>query len=117
MQWAGHSTALTLKTISADPQCAIRVWKQQMMKQVWLMVLLLSAATPCWSQSKAPVIETVAPDLNVILQSIEHAQQQNRAQFLPYQVTRQYKVFRADDKRPISEVTAQINFTPPDKKT
>jgi len=116
-QWAGRSTALTLKTISADPQCAIRAWKQQMMKQVRLTVLFLSAATPCWSQSKAPVIETIAPNLNVILQSIEHAQQQNRAQFRPYQVTRQYKVFRADDKRPISEVTAQINFTPPGKKT
>lgn len=113
----GRSTALTLKTISGDPECAIRVWKQQMMKQVWLTALFLSAATPCWPQSKAPVIETIAPDLNVILQSIEHAQQQNRAQFRPYQVTRQYKVFRADDKRPISEVTAQINFTPPDKKT
>jgi hypothetical protein len=86
-----------------------------MMKQVWLTVLFFSAA--CWSQSQTPVIETIAPDLGVILQSIEHAQQQNRAQSRPYQVTRQYRVFRADDKRPISEVTAQINFTPPDTKT
>jgi hypothetical protein len=88
-----------------------------MMKQVWLTVLFFSAATACWSQSQTPVIETIAPDLDVILQSIEHAQQQNRAQSRPYQVTRQYRVFRADDKRPISEVTAQINFTPPDTKT
>jgi hypothetical protein len=32
-------------------------------------------------------------------------------------VTWQYKVFRADDPKPSSEVTAQISFTPPDMKT
>lgn len=88
-----------------------------MMKQNWLMILVLSATTACWSQSQTPVIETSAPDLDVILQSIEHAQQQNRAQLRPYQVTRRYQVFRSDDKQPTSEVTAQINFTPPDTKT
>ena len=31
-------------------------------------------------------------------------------------MARKYKVFRADDKQPISEVTAQISFTPPDMK-
>jgi len=55
--------------------------------------------------------------LDATLQSIERAQQQNPAQLRPYEVTRKYKVFRADDKQPISEVTAQISFTPPDKKT
>ena len=87
------------------------------MKQQWLMILVLSATTACWSQSQAPVIETVAPDLDVILQSIEHVQQQNSAQLRPYQVTRRYQVFRSDDKQPTSEVTAQINFTPPNTKT
>jgi len=86
------------------------------MKQVWPAVLLASAASASWSQS-VPVIETTAPDLDATLQSIERAQQQNPAQLRPYEVTRKYKVFRADDKQPISEVTAQISFTPPDKKT
>ena len=86
------------------------------MKQVWPAVLLASAASASWSQS-VPVIETTAPDLDATLQSIERAQQQNPAQLRPYEVTRKYKVFRADDKQPISEVMAQISFTPPDKKT
>lgn len=71
----------------------------------------------CWSQWQTPVIETSAPDLDVILQSIEHAQQQNRAHLRPYQVIWRYQVFRSDDKQPTSEVTAEINFTPPDMKT
>src|SRR5579862_3948150 len=87
------------------------------MKQKWLMILVLSATTACWSQSQAPVIDTFAPDSDAILQSIENVQQQNRAQLRPYQVTRRYQVFRSDDKQPTSEVTAQINFTPPDMKT
>jgi hypothetical protein len=42
---------------------------------------------------------------------------QNPALSRPYEVTRQYKVFRGDDTKPSSEVTAQISFTPPDIKT
>ena len=99
---------------SADPPSAIRVWKRRIMKQVWPAVLLASAAVA--SQSPAPVIETTAPDLDTTLQSIEQAQKQNPAQLRPYEVTRKYKVFRADNKQPISEVTAQISFTPPDVK-
>jgi hypothetical protein len=84
-------------------------------ERVWPAVLLASATVASWSQSSAPVIETTAPDLDTT-QSIERAQQQNPAQLRPYEVTRKYKVFRADDKQPISEVTAQISFTPPDMK-
>ena len=49
--------------------------------------------------------------------SIEDAQHQNPAQSQPYEVTREYKVFRGYDRRPTSEVTAQIDFVPPDVKT
>jgi hypothetical protein len=87
------------------------------MKQAWFALLLLGATTALWSQAPSLVIETKASDLDAILQSMERVQQQNPAQSRPYDVTRQYKVFRADDKRPISEVTARISFTPPDSKT
>jgi hypothetical protein len=84
-------------------------------ERVWPAVLLASATVASWSQSSAPVIETTAPDLDTT-QSIERAQQQNPAELRPYEVTRKYKVYRADDKQPISEVTAQISFTRPDMK-
>jgi len=99
----------------ADPPSAIRAWKHRIRKQVWPAVLLAAATVASWSQS-APVIETTAPDLDTTLQSIEQAQQHNAAQLRPYEVSRKYKVFHADDKQPISEVTAQISFTPPDMK-
>jgi hypothetical protein len=102
---------------SADRPCATQVWKRRTMKQVWLAVLSVVATVVLWSQSQAPVIETTAPDLDAILQSIERTQQQPPAQSRPYEVTRKYKVFRADDKQPISEVTTQISFIPPDLKT
>lgn len=101
----------------ADCPCATRVWKRRTMKQVWLAVLSMTATAVLCAQSQAPVIETTAPDLNAILQSIERTQQENPAQSRPYEVTRKYKVFRADDKQPISEVTTQISFNPPDTKT
>jgi hypothetical protein len=57
------------------------------------------------------------PDLNVILQTLERVEQQNPACSRPYELTRQYKAFREDDKKPAAEITAEINFTPPYRKT
>jgi hypothetical protein len=57
------------------------------------------------------------PNLDLILDSLERTERQNPALSRPYEVTRQYKVFRANDPKPASEVTAQISFTPPDIKT
>jgi hypothetical protein len=94
-----------------------RGWDESTMKTALFAVLSMVATAVVWSQSQAPVIETTAPDLNAILQSMERAQQQNPAQLRPYEVTRKYKVFRADDRQPISEITTQISFTPPDTKT
>ena len=61
--------------------------------------------------------ELKSPDLNLILQRLEEVQHRDPAQSRPYEVTREYKVFRGYDKQPTSEVAAQINFVPPDMKT
>ena len=57
------------------------------------------------------------PDLSLIVQRLEDVQHQNHARSRPYEVTREYKVFRGDDKQPTSEVMTQIDFVPPDMKT
>ena len=57
------------------------------------------------------------PNLKSILDPMEREEQQNPALHQPYDVTRQYKVFRSDDPAPISDVMTQISFTPPDTKT
>jgi hypothetical protein len=87
------------------------------MKQIRLMILLSIATTASLSQSPVSEPKTTPPDLNLILQTLERVEQQNPARSRPYEVTRQYNAFRADDKQPTAEVTAQISFTPPNRKT
>jgi hypothetical protein len=91
------------------------------MKQIRLIVLLLLVTIASFSQPLAPPppakADLTSPDLNLILETLERVAQQNPARSRPYELTRQYKAFRADDKKPTAEITAQINFTPPNRKT
>jgi hypothetical protein len=88
------------------------------MKRIRLIVLLLLTIAP-HSQSDSPtaVTKATSPDPNLILQSLERTEQDNPARVHPYQVIRRYKVFAADSKQPVAEITAQISFTPPNTKT
>jgi hypothetical protein len=85
--------------------------------RLWLPVLLFLGTLASSLQVSWPTVEIKSPDLNRILQRLEDVQHQDPAQSRPYEVTREYKVFRGDDKQPTSEVMAQINFVPPDIKT
>jgi hypothetical protein len=83
------------------------------------IVLLSLVATP-WvfpSSLRAQEAKVVPPNLNSILDSLERTGEQNPALSRPHEVTREYKVFHGDDPKPISDVTTQITFTPPDIKT
>jgi len=80
-----------------------------------VLIFLATVASPAQVTSSTAEIES--PDLNLIVQRLEDVQHQDPAQSRPYQVTREYKVFRGDDNQPTSEVMAQINFIPPDSKT
>ena len=57
------------------------------------------------------------PDLNSILDSLERTEAQDPAFSRPHEVMREYKLFRNEDPKPTSDVTAQVSFTPPDIKT
>jgi hypothetical protein len=85
--------------------------------RLWLPVLVFLATVASSSQVPSSTAEIQSPDLNLILQRLEDVQHQDPAQTRPYEVTREYKVFRGDDKEPASEVMAQVNFVPPDIKT
>jgi len=85
-----------------------------------LVVLLVSLAAtvlsfPCSLRSQEA--EGSPPSLDWIVDSLERTEEQNPALSQPYEVTREYKVFREDDPMPVSDITAQINFTPPETKT
>ncbi len=88
-------------------------------KQYHPTVLLALVAT-AWVFSyslDAEELKASQPNLELIVDSSDRAEEQNPALTRPYKVTRQYKVFRGDDPKPASEVTGQISFTPPDIKT
>jgi hypothetical protein len=84
---------------------------------LWLPILVVLAALASSSQMSASTAEIKSPDLNQILQRLEDVQRHNPARSRPYQVKREYEVFRGDDKQPTSEVMTQVDFVPPDIKT
>jgi hypothetical protein len=82
---------------------------------LWLSALVLLATLTSSSQTPSSSVEI--PDLNLILQRMEDLLHRDPAQSRPYEVTRDYKVFRGYDTQSTSEVLAQIDFVPPDVKT
>src|SRR5579864_1491650 len=61
--------------------------------------------------------EANPPSLDLILDFLERAAEQNPALSRPYEVRREYKVFREDNPMPVSDIMAQISFSPPETKT
>jgi hypothetical protein len=93
---------------------------KKVMPGLWLPVLIFLATIASSSQAPSSVSSTAEvkpPDLNLVLQRLEDVQHQDPAESRPYEVTREYKVFRGYDRQPTSEVMTQINFIPPDTKT
>lgn len=82
---------------------------------LWLSALVLVATLTSWSQAPSSTAEN--PDLNQILQRMEGMLHQDPSLSRPYEVTREYKVFRGYETQPTSEVLAEIDFVPPDVKT
>ena len=91
-------------------------WIAQNRHYLVLLSLVATAwAIPCSLHAQEDKV--APPNLNLILDSLERSEEQNLALSRSYEVTREYKVFQADDPKPISDVTTQISFTPPDIKT
>lgn len=76
-----------------------------------LLMLILNQSGE--AQQSSPGV----PDLVTLVQRISEAQVENHARIVPYTVTREYKVFGADTRRPRTQVVAKVNFLPPNLKT
>jgi hypothetical protein len=84
------------------------------------LIVLLSLVAATWffpDSLHGQEAKADPPNLNSILDSLERTEGENPALSRPHKVTREYKVFQRDDPEPISDVTTQISFTPPDIKT
>jgi hypothetical protein len=84
-----------------------------------MLVVLALAITvlPAHSQNAAAESKPAVPDLAMIVSSMEQVEQQNPALTHPYEMTREYKAFGGGDSHPTSEITAKINFAPPNTRT
>jgi hypothetical protein len=82
---------------------------------LWLSGLILLVTLASSSQVTSSPAEK--PDLNLILQRMEGVLHRDSAQSQPYEVTREYKLFRSYDTQSTSEVMAEIDFAPPDVRT
>jgi len=90
-----------------------------MVERRYSLIVLLSLVATAWVFPYLLHAQEAVTQLklNSILDSLERTGEQNRSLSQPYEVTREYKVFRSDDPKPMSDVTAQVSFTPPDTKT
>ena len=57
------------------------------------------------------------PDLQAVIAGLEAAQRNNHAHMGPFTVTREYELFKGDDKNPKGTVVAAVHFQPPTTKT
>lgn len=60
--------------------------------------------------------ESTAPNVEAIVARMAQARAENRAQFRPYIVTREYKMFGKVKDKTRSQVIADVAFVPPDSK-
>ena len=79
------------------------------------------AGTPIGAAEKATPVpskaaESTPPNVATILERMERRQQELRLNVRPYTVIREYQLFGQEKGKANSDVIAEINFVPPDKK-
>jgi hypothetical protein len=117
--WKGPKPETVLGIVSEMEYGARHVVAWMADKRVSLIVRL-SLIVPLWVfpfSLRAQETHVAPPNLKSILDSLERTGAQNPALSQPHELTREYKVFHGDDPKPMSDVTTQITFTPPDVKT
>jgi len=67
--------------------------------RLWLPALVSLATLASSSKPPSSTADIESLDLNLILQRLEEAQHQDPAQSRPYEVIREYKVFRAEENQ------------------
>jgi len=83
--------------------------------RLFSLLLIVGIAAGGWGQRKPG---TMPLDLSTILTRMENATQANRLHFRNYILTREYRLYGSSvAEPPQSEVTAEVSFAPPNRKT
>lgn len=93
------------------------IWNAAERYSLIVLVSVVAATVVFPNPLHAQEAEANPPSLDLILDSLERTEEQNPALSQPYEVSREYKVFREDDPMPVSDIMVQISFTPPQTKT
>ena len=92
---------LGMATQGCEVQYRLRTRKvRRIVAPVRLPCLVLLATLASSSQAAPSTTEIKPPHLTLILQRLEDIQHRDPAQSRPYEVTREYEVFRGPDKKP-----------------
>jgi hypothetical protein len=92
-------------------------WSTAKRFRLGVLVSMVAATVVFPYQLHAQDAEVTLPSLDLILNSLEQTAEQNPALSRPYEVRREYKVFREDNPMPVSDIMAEISFSPPETKT
>src|SRR5579864_3596144 len=93
------------------------VWNEAKCHSLVVLVSLIATTLLVVYSLRAQEAEANPPHLDLILDSLERTAELNPALSQPYEVTREYKVFRENDPTPVSDIMAEISFTPPETKS
>jgi Outer membrane lipoprotein-sorting protein len=84
---------------------------------IWLTGILFCTPVGAQPTQTSPTPQAApAPTLASIVERMEAAQSQTKAA-VPYQVTRDYRLFGEKDVNPSSEVVAEVDYLPPNHKS
>lgn len=83
-------------------------------QSVWLLAAAITLTlTPLCSRGEQPA--SSGPSLEEIVSRMEQARLQSKST-VPFQLTRQYRMYHGDEAMPTSEVKAEINVVPPHER-
>jgi hypothetical protein len=85
------------------------------MSLILLLLLVACVQLPATAQEEKSSVNSEL--LNRIIQHMEEAQLQNRAQVRPYSVTRDYLLYGNDPEHIKGHIVAKVNFLPPNQKS
>lgn len=91
----------------------------EMRKPASILSVCLVAAlffTPAWAQQSEPAGGISAPSLDWIVGQMENAPSAAKPG-VAYQVRREYRLFGEKSSKPASEVLAEVDYLPPNRKT
>jgi len=76
-----------------------------------------STALPGNTDSVSAGLSGPGPDLQILITGLETAQHVNRAHMVPFTVTREYELFRGENREAMGTVVVEVHFQPPATKT